>query len=85
MKLPGAQDAASVAAELRHEGWEERPAAPKRQRKACQDEPAGGLHRRISEENAAKLNEIGVRTTEDLLDPRRDAQGSPGNRQSDRH
>jgi predicted flap endonuclease-1-like 5' DNA nuclease len=63
MKLPGAQDAAKVSAELAAL----KPAAPKRQRKPAKMSLPVAYIAAVGEVDAAKLNEVGVRTTEDLL------------------
>jgi hypothetical protein len=66
MPLPGSEEAARVSAELAAQQAEEKPAA-KRQRRPAKLGLKVIYVGAISEENAAKLNEIGVDTTEDLL------------------
>jgi hypothetical protein len=66
MPLPGSEEAARVSAELAAQQAEEVPAA-KRQRKPAKLGLKVIYVGAISEENAAKLNEVGVDTTEDLL------------------
>lgn len=61
-QLPGAQEAARISAELAA-----LQSAPKRQRKPAKLSLKLGYISAIGEDDAVKLNEIGVRTTEDLL------------------
>ncbi len=67
IRLPGAQDAARVAAELSALKIAEEAAPAKRKRKPAKMGLSVGYIAAVSVADAEKLNEVGIRTTEDLL------------------
>jgi Domain of unknown function (DUF4332) len=67
MRLPGAQDAARVSAELSAMKAKEEKAPAKRKRKPAKMGLPVVYIAAVNEADAEKLNEIGIRTTEDLL------------------
>ncbi len=67
MRLPGAQDAARVSAELSALKAKEEKAPTRRKRKPAKMGLPVAYVSAITETDAEKLNEIGIRTTEDLL------------------